>query len=158
MTTITTSRWINRGDSLQPIDTKKVEQLKNAKYIGDFCIKNSMGNWGETPVQIYYVDTVNDPAHSNYFGMFARGNDVYITNGISTANIEITAVESPDGEIIYSRFRHDYRATKDGTTTIDGGRDYTRSSSPANFLTLMIVDGEIVIKNEDGSIEKVDVR
>ena len=48
-------------------------------------------------------------------------------------------------EVIYSRFRHDYRLTSDDTVMIDGGRDYTKSSGPGRTVRMQIVKDELVI-------------
>jgi hypothetical protein len=69
---------------------------------------------------------------------------VYITSGACVEDLEIAAVES-GGEIIFSRFRHDYRMTVDGQAMIDGGRDYTRGSTAGTWLTLKFDGPELVI-------------
>lgn len=109
-----------------------VEEKYNAKFLGEFCCKNSQG-WVNGPSQIYYTPE-RHPEGSNYFALWFKGDDLVISNGIS-------AVENPDGtpviyqgvldekskEILYSAFRHDYQTY--WKMMCDGGRDYLKSST-----------------------------
>ena len=52
---------------------------------------------------------------------------------------------SKEHEVIYSRFRHDYRLTEDGTCMIDGGRDYLKSNGAGRLVKMKIVEDELVI-------------
>jgi hypothetical protein len=55
----------------------------------------------------------------------------------------MTGIICEDGEVIVSRYRHDY--VQKGDRMIDGGRDYTRSSiHPSASVT--VVDGEFVVE------------
>jgi len=51
---------------------------------------------------------------------------LYITEASSAFSDPIAGIPTDDGEVIVSRYRHDY-VEKDGRM-IDGGRDYVRSS------------------------------
>ena len=139
------TEYINYGETELPIDTKKVEAKYNAKYIGDFALKTRDGNWAEMPAQVYWQPTPPVEGYSNYFGIIVRGESVYITSAQSIADEEISAIRSGD-EILYSRYRWDYRKTKDGKSAIDGGRDYTKwNSMPEEFLTLKLDGPELKI-------------
>ena len=98
-------------------------------------------------MSIFYVAVPKNPNYSNYFALFKRGNHTLITDGISATQGTIVAVKADNGEIIYSRYRNDFRGAKDGSVWIDGGRDYTRTSSFKDTIGLRIVDGEIVIES-----------
>jgi hypothetical protein len=50
-----------------------------------------------------------------------------ICDAITATQEDIWGVVANDGEVIYSRYRHDYRTSKDGSVMIDGGRDYTKT-------------------------------
>ncbi len=65
-----------------------------------------------------------------------------ITNAITATETIITGIKAQNGEIIYSRYRHDYRESKDGSVFIDGGRDYTRHSG-GELVELKIINGEL---------------
>ena len=69
----------------------------------------------------------------------------------------ITAAVAADGEIIYSRCRHDYNVSKDRSAWIDGGRDYTRSSSGNHFITLKVIEGEWYELEADDFLNITDI-
>jgi len=143
---MTVTPWINVGESeySKVFDIKKVEQIRNAKYVGDFCIKGSNSNWSDMPVAVFYQATPPE-GYGHYFGLFTRAGSVLICDASSTVGIPIMGVQAQNGEIIYSRYRHDYRVSQDGTVTIDGGRDYMKVSGGVDMVVLTIEDGEVVI-------------
>lgn len=65
-----------------------------------------------------------------------------ITNAITATETTITGIKAQNGEIIYSRYRHDYRESADGSVFIDGGRDYTRHGD-GELVELKIINGEL---------------
>lgn len=138
--------WVNIGKSALAgiLDISKVEQLKDAKYVGDFCLKNSMGGWSDMPVSVFYQRNPA-PEHGRYFGLFMRDGNIMICDASSTVGIPIQGVQAESGEVIYSRFRHDFRFTTCGSVFVDGGRDYLRASHGAKFVTLMIEDDAVII-------------
>jgi len=68
---------------------------------------------------------------------------------ISTDYIVVNAIECPDGTVILSANRHDYRShtQADGRTyAVDGGHDYLKRSAPDNDyteLSICYVDGKL---------------
>ena len=139
---------INHGDRYwADLSLPKIEEMYKSKYIGDFTINNGAG-WTEYPVSLFYNPAPDDPSYSNYFGVFIKAGHVYITNGISTTDIDIMGVISNDNEIIYSRYRHDYRLSTDGTVMIDGGRDYLRTNTAKTVIMRIIVDELQIIEIE----------
>lgn len=126
-----------RQDSEFKIDV--IEAKYNAKYVGQFCPKNKSGGWVNDPIDVFYQK--NPPnGYSPYLGIFQNNEGAYITSGQNAVSGNIIGVIADDGEIIYSRFRHDYRISTDGSTFIDGGRDYTRSNR--RTIILKVIDGE----------------
>lgn len=143
--------WINKGDSYWGFTAKgieTIEQKKNAKYVGDFCIKDRNGNWAEDPVSIFWQETPPVEGYSHYFGIFFRDSAMYITSGQDAADVVMDGVIANDGEILYSRYRHDYRVSKDGSAMIDGGRDYTRCQIPCRPILLKIIGPDVVAVEE----------
>jgi hypothetical protein len=59
-------------------------------------------------------------------------------------DITILGIESDSGEIIYSRFQHDYRESYDKSVFIDGGREYSRYSANGKLHKFKIENGEWV--------------
>ena len=131
---------------LVPIDVSKVEKTKNAKFVCETCIKDSHGNWSNRPVQIYWQE--NPPAgYSNYFALFERDGYVMITSGQSAVNEPITAIRH-NGEIAFSRYRHDFRWVGGNTVAIDGGRDYTKIIGHPNEILTLVFDGPNLVVSE----------
>ncbi|NCQ51866.1 hypothetical protein GW796_08230 [archaeon] len=124
---------------------KYFEEKYNAKYIADLCLKTVDGGWVNEPAAIFYQETPPQPEYSNYFAVFVRNGKTYITSGKSTVEGTIAGIESDDGEVIFSRYRHDYRQSKDGSVFIDGGRDYVKSNNPSRLVEIKIDGDEMVI-------------
>ncbi len=131
------------------------EQKYGAVYMGFWCTKNPGGGWNESPVDVFYQPNPDvSLGHKSYFGILKRsepitGKDrVYICDATSAFSEPIKGVICGDGEVLVSRYRHDFQ-TK-GNCMIDGGRDYTRSSWPANYATVLI-EGDKFIITEDNA-------
>ena len=122
-----------------------IEEKYGAKYMGYWCTKRLDGkSWNERPVDVFYQPNPDtSKGHTNYFGMFVQEDTVWITNAITAFEEPITGVICEDGEVIVSRYRHDY-VTK-GDRMVDGGRDYVRSSLHP-MAKIEVVDGQFVVK------------
>jgi len=133
-------------------DIAKIEDMKNAVYVCETCLRSREGGWANQAVAIFWnKDEANvPPGGSRWFGMFWRvevsgHQSLFITNAQSAVEHPITGVIAENGDIIYSRYRHDYRVSPDGTAMVDGGRDYFRTGPVGiGTVTLMIQDGELV--------------
>ncbi len=140
---------INYGKTTQPISIEQVEKKYGAKYIGDFCLRNSDGAWADEPCAIFYQPTPNvSLGHTHYFGLFERNDTLYITKGDSAFSEPITGIVGSDGEVLYSRFRHDFRTLRsDSSTFIDGGRDYVRRGGNLStpVVSLLIDKDKLVV-------------
>ena len=129
------------------------------KKDGYWCTKRPNGGWNESPVDVFYQPNPDTSlGHTNYFGMFIKTDpytgkstgSVYITEASSVFSDPIAGIPTDDGEVIVSRYRHDY-VEKDGRM-IDGGRDYTRSS--AHQSVIITVDGDQFVVSEGEDIEE----
>ena len=117
-----------RAEALTKIDV--VEKKYNAKWVGQFCLKTKDGAWqGDTCADVYFQEVPPEQGYSQYFGLLNQGGKLYITSAESAVEGIINCVVAMDGEIIYSRFRHDMRCSADGSVFIDGGREYIRTNS-----------------------------
>ena len=112
-----------------PIDIRAAEQKYNATFVGDFCIKNRRGDFLTETVAVFWQPIPPVEGYSHYFALLVRGDVVFITSGQTAFDLPIYGIRAKDGEIVYSRHRHDYRSCKDGSGSIDGGRDYTKLSA-----------------------------
>ncbi len=143
--------YVNHGhpEMGRPELIKTVEEKRNAKFVCYSALKSGGGGWTEECYTIFYQAVKPQPEFSHYFGIIVRGGNAYITGAGSLENHDFGAMlVKSSGEIIYSRYRHDYRtADTDDSVSIDGGRDYVRSSVNANAygVTLNLVDGELKV-------------
>lgn len=137
------------------IDIKNFEEKYKVKFVCESSIKSNNG-WRDASSLIFYNE-IPHPKGSNYmaFSYDYIKDEYVISDGISVADIEIYGVVADNGDVIYSRFRHDYRFTKDNSAWIDGGRDYTRSCA-GRSVTLMIIDGQLKVIKEDSSEEVIE--
>lgn len=124
------------------VDIAIIEKKYNATFVGMMCLKASDGGWANAPAAIFYQPVPPVKGYSNYLGLIIRDRTVYITSGASAVEPLIGGIMADDGEIIYSQYRHDYRKSKDSTVSIDGGRDYVKSTQYGRHLSLKIIDGE----------------
>jgi hypothetical protein len=100
------------------------EKEYNAKYILETDLKYKDGGWANRPAAIFYTEKAH-PRGSNYFAVYFSGDSLMITDGLpSVKDVVFSGIEA-EGEVVYSRYRHDYREGKNGAF-VDGGRDYFR--------------------------------
>lgn len=134
----------------------KIEAHYEATYVCESCIKDRRGGWSNQSVSIFYQ---SDPSKvpeggSQWFGLFFKAelpavenspSHLMIVNAISAVEQNIDGIVAKNGDVIYSRFRHDYRWSPDESVMIDGGRDYTRHNGGGPIITLRIVEDKLII-------------
>jgi len=124
---------------------EKIELMKSSKYV---CSTEHQG----LCIEVFYGEDYHPASGSRYFGLYKAGRtgELMITNGAFIEDQKIDAIVAEDGEIIFSRYRHDYRSSTDGTVFIDGGRAYTRSSvvPEERRVTLVVREGILQVQNE----------
>ncbi len=143
--------------SRQPIDIDAVEETYNGTYVGDFCIKQTSGSWTETPIAIFYQPNPKvELGHTHYFGIYvSHQNQVFIMDGQSAFEDGITGAIADNGEVIFSRFRHHFTTSQDGSISIDGGRDYTKLVGKIDNATSRIV--KLVINKDKLEIDPTSI-
>lgn len=134
---------INTGQADAICDIAKVETKYAANWVGQLSLRTRDGNWSETPADVYWQAKPPIEGYSNYFALIYKFGSLYITSGESAVAGTFSAVVADDGEVIYSRYQHDYRTSTDGSVFIDGGRNYCRTNI-TNAIQLKIVDGQWV--------------
>ena len=124
---------------------KVIEDKYGAKYMGYWCTKRPDGeSWNDRPVDVFHQPNPDvEKGHNEYFGMFVQQGTVFITNATSAFSDPITGIETEDGEVIVSRYRHDY--VEKGKYMVDGGRDYFRTSG-GPFVRIRVEGPEFVIE------------
>jgi hypothetical protein len=137
MKILTESSWI------KPNGIKIIEDKMNARYVFESCLKNKNGGWANMPVAVFYTETAH-PEGSNYFGVYQN------MDGKTMIANAITATEPFDGvaiddEVIYSRYRHDFR--EHNGVFVDGGRDYTKYGgeriNEAKIVQLKVINDHV---------------
>lgn len=131
------------------LNIEAVEEMKKAKYVGEFCLKAKDGGYANFPVAVFY-QAEKYPGASNYFGLFICPirNTLLITDAIGVTEETYSGVLNNSGEVLYSAFRHDYQTH--GDLMCDGGRDYLRCSIHP-VVQFRIVDGELVLHTEESN-------
>lgn len=128
---------------------KKIEEKYNAKYVCETTLPN-----GSRSCAVFYADKAHPVSKSRYFSIFwdqRLPNDepnLMIANGdFVKKQLFLTAV-ADDGELLFSRYRHDCRYSKDGSAMIDGGRDYARTNG-CPIIVLQVRRGKFQEKQKD---------
>ena len=121
-------------ETLLPIVVSAVEKKYNAVYVGDFCLKNKNGGWANEPAAVFWQPTPPVEGYSHYFGLLMHGSTLLITSGQSAFDDPIVGLVADNGEVVYSRYRHDFRTSSDGSVSIDGGRDYVKTTGNTTHI------------------------
>ena len=146
----------NESTFLANVHIKDIESRYKAKYVCETCLRGMDDEWVNFTAAIFYTETPH-PEGSNYFGIFlhpdfSETNHIMITNAESAVGQDIVGAVADNGDVIYSRYRHDYRESDDKSIAIDGGRDYTRvifsedsDKTVGRSVTLRIVKDKLKI-------------
>jgi len=139
----------HENTSHQPINIPVLQKYYGAVYIGDFCLKTKSGGWSDMPVAVFYQpNPKTELGHTHYFGLFVMGDDndtLMITNAESAFSEPIVGIIADDGEVIFSRYRHDYHTSRDGSVFVDGGRDYVRFSGGQQRVVKLVIDKDKLV-------------
>lgn len=135
---------------IKPEGIKTIEREYNAKYVleTDLLGKDQFSGatfWGNKPAAIFYTEKAH-PKGSNYFALYFRGDSLMITDGLPSIKDVVFKGLEAEGEVIYSRYRHDFRHVKNGAF-VDGGRDYFRyggdNLSDYNVVKFKVVEDRL---------------
>ena len=122
-----------------------IETLYNAKFMGFWSIQAPDGSWYAKPVDVFYVEEPDvSKGHSNYFGIFWQNDGWLICDAQSAFSVPMLGALCPDGEVLVSRYRHDY--VEKGDILIDGGREYTRTNA-YDVVSVTVNNGEFDYEN-----------
>ena len=146
-------------ERFSPEQLAKIEAHYESTYVCESCVKNRDGSWANQSVSIFYqADLAKVPeGGSQWFGLFFRQElpdenaptQLFVVNAISAVENDIVGVVADNGDVIYSKYRHDYRHSPDGSVWIDGGRDYTRHGGRGMFVTLRIIEDKLTIVEDE---------
>lgn len=103
------------------------EQLANIckHYNAEYVVDTEQNG---IPCAVFYGATAHPDSGSRYFALYwtPYTQELMITNGAFVEEQEFSGIIADNGDIIFSRSRHDYRVSDDESVWIDGGREYTR--------------------------------
>lgn len=121
------------------IDIVGMEKLKDCKYVCESQVPTKDGGWSDFPVQIYWQR--NPPkGYNDFFGFWLEGikpQRAIICEIKPDFDFTVTALITPNDELIYSAFRHDMAWDNTNGYAIDGGRDYVKLSGDIRHCTLV---------------------
>lgn len=97
--------------------TDQVEQNYNCRYVTEWYLDN------KSIVLLFWNDTPH-PQGSNWMGVYGSGDHLYVCDGIAASRFPVQCMVSNDKQVLFSKTRHDFRSSHDGSVTVDGGREY----------------------------------
>ena len=119
---------LNRDSGLSDEVLKLICDKYNAQYV---CDTEHHGQ----AAYVFYGDKPHEVSKSRYFAIIFQYDPFpsverkpYIINGAFVLEQTFGTAVADDGELLFSRGRHDYRQSKDGSAMVDGGRDYLRTN------------------------------
>jgi hypothetical protein len=113
--------YYNKPDhSLFPEEViDQVEQNYNCRYVTEWYLDNKQ-------MVLLFWNDVAHPQGSNWMGVYGSGDHLYVCDGIAASRYPVYCKVSNDKQVLFSKTRHDFRSSQDGSVTVDGGREYTR--------------------------------
>ena len=117
----------------------KVEKLyseKDGVSVNHVCTTE----FGDVIADIFYRESPHPEFGNKYFAILFRDDKPYIANADDIEKLTFGMVINDDGDLEYSRSRHDHKIFKNGNM-IDGGRDYIRSSGKVKIY--VVRDGKM---------------
>ncbi len=146
-------RATRKSEIFKPEGITHIEENYKARYVLESCIgtpaeEQGMWNWLNWPCAIFFQPDMGrvPKGGSQYFGIYHQMSKLTGERGGHICNA-ITCIEpfqgvvADNGDIIYSRYRHDHRWSPDESVWVDGGRDYLRYDGKSEVIGLKIVQG-----------------
>lgn len=134
-------KLVNESSLFSKENIEKIETVRNAKYVCDTEHK-------DIHVSVFYGETAHPISGSRYFALY-YADTLMITDGSFIESQEIPGVVADNGDVIFSRYRHDYHTSPDGSVFADGGRAYLRTNAgPDRQVTLLVRDGVLRIMED----------
>lgn len=131
----------------------KIEEMRDAIYMGYWCGKTKDGGWANRPLDVFYQPNPDvDAGHSHYFGLIVQDDRLLITGADSCFSEPMQGIVEDD--VVYvSRFRHDFVRTPSGSS-IDGGRDYTKTSVPVDTVEVVVNGATFEFRSNEDSVDE----
>jgi hypothetical protein len=131
---------------------RKIEP--EAIYVADLAVRFLKGDWWAQPVAVFYTPNQREGYTNNYFGLYKgptlwRNREaLFVCDATSVAEHEWVGLEY-DGEVVFSRWVHDFRSHPKIDVAVDGGPDYTRyvgNFRACKEVRLVLRDGIFEVK------------
>lgn len=147
--------WINVGPVPPWLDVERIIDHYATKSGGSVCFlgeltvrtergRNGPDTYSTAPVAVFWQERLIDPSHSHYFGLYLGRAGLMIADGSSVASGTWNGLmHKTTGEIVFSRYVHDFRHPSDESFFVDGGRDYFKTTNAEEAVTvrLSVIDG-----------------
>lgn len=117
--------WYDSEPDFYNINVDSVEMRHDCRYVCEWPTIDKQGEISSHPSMIFWNDTAH-PQGSNWMALFKSNSEWYVKDGITASLLPICCIISKDREVLFSKHEHDYRTSKDGSITVDGGREYVR--------------------------------
>lgn len=127
---------------------QRVQEKMDSRFVCESCLKTKDGKWATFPAPFFYSREPHPESGSHYFSIYRHPfSDIWVvTDGSCIEEQEIMGIQADNGDIIYSRYRHDYAMSYDRSVMIDGGRDYIRSNGAGKLIPLVVRTGVLFVK------------
>lgn len=110
------ARFTNLGINVDDV----LGKYPTAKYVGQFPLRSKSGEFTDFAADVFYEPNPNlELGHSKYFSVYRTSDGAYITKADHVETLLLSVYTDKDGNFIYSRFQHDFRAFDDNH--VDGG-------------------------------------
>jgi len=118
----------------------QVENNYNCRFVSEWYI-NKKGM-----IMLFWNDVAH-PQGSNWMGVYGHGDQLYVCDGIAATHFPINCMVSNSKQVLFSKSRHDFRSSHDGSVTVDGGREYLRVLGAVRNESVWLVpqNGELKI-------------
>jgi hypothetical protein len=150
------NKWLNRGEQFWGLDIGKIEERYAARYVGDFSLRFGK-NWSDEPFAVFFSGIPMREGYPNYVGVRpnADSSNLIVVNAKSVTEVVWDGVMADDGEVIFSRFRHDYRVSRDGSAMVDGGRHQFRCRGRQR-VRISVVRDRLIVNDTELSLVPAD--
>ena len=119
-----TYRVLTESSFIDEVGIKQIEETRHAKYVYENCQRTKDGGYANFPLAVFYTEKKH-PEGSHFFGVFVDPTTRRTMVCDAAKHMgPINGIALPSGDVIYSRYRHDFREHQD--VFVDGGRDYLR--------------------------------
>lgn len=145
--------WYDNTPDTTGINVPNVEKHYGCRYVCEWNTISKAGKVNNSPVALFWQE-VPHPEGSNWMGVFLNSDsNPYVMDGQSASRLPIRGYVSQEGQVLFSKYRHDFRQSNDGSVTVDGGREYTRLLGDVRCASVWLLPqcGKLVIIDDSAA-------